>query len=59
MDVRSQSRPARLLGVLAAAVAVVGYVAFGWRFGGDSNPVALAIALVCVAAAVVFTLRGD
>ncbi|NHN61088.1 MULTISPECIES: hypothetical protein [Halorussus] len=59
MDVRNQSKPATLLGALAAVVAVVGYVGFGWRFGGDSDPVALALALVCVAAAVAFTLRGD
>ncbi|MFC4448780.1 hypothetical protein [Halorussus aquaticus] len=59
MVARNESRTATLLGVLAAAVAVVGYVVFGWRFGGDSNPVALGFALLAVVAAVYFTVRSD
>ncbi|WP_276280472.1 hypothetical protein [Halorussus caseinilyticus] len=59
MDVRDQPKPAQLLGALAAVVAVIGYVAFGWRFGGDSDPAAVGLALVAVAAAVFFTVRGE
>ena len=59
MNPRNQSKPAQLVGLALAAVAVVGYVAFGWRFGGDSNPVALGLALVGVAAALYFTVRGE
>ena len=59
MDLDSRSKPAQLLGVLAFVVAVAGYLAFGWRFGGDSNPVALVLALVGVAAAVLFTIRDE
>ncbi|WP_435180927.1 hypothetical protein [Halorussus sp. AFM4] len=59
MDGRNRSKSATLPGVVAAAVGAVGYLAFGWRFGGDSNPVALAAAPVCAAAAVGFTLRGE
>ena len=56
---KSQSKPAQMVGLLVAAVAVVGYVGFGWRFGGESSPVAAGLALVAVAAAVYFTVRGD
>jgi uncharacterized membrane-anchored protein len=45
--------------VAAAAVGLVGYLAFGWRFdGGSSGPVVTALAAVAVALAVVSTLRG-
>lgn len=47
-----------LAGLLACIVGVVGYVVFGWRFGGDtSSPVAVGVALVAVALAVGSTLR--
>jgi len=47
-----------LLAVLACLIGVVGYVAFGWRFGdGTTNPVAFAIAIGAVALAVATTLR--
>ncbi|MFC3477132.1 hypothetical protein [Halobacterium litoreum] len=45
------------VGIAFALVAVVGYVALGWRFGGDTDPAAVAIALVAVALAVGSTLR--
>lgn len=51
-NVIDSSRPLPLVGAVAAVVAVIGYVAFGWRFGGDTSPVAVAIALVAVALAV-------
>jgi len=55
---RSQNRTTRALGLLAFAVAVVGYVFFGWRFSdGASNPVAFGLAIVAVAVAVGVTLR--
>jgi phosphatidylserine synthase len=54
-----RSRRFKGVAVVFAAVAVVGYVAFGWRFGdGTSNPIAFAIALVAVGFAVVSTIRG-
>ncbi|UPV76010.1 hypothetical protein M0R89_08105 [Halorussus limi] len=59
MNPENQSKPALLLGVLFAVVAVVGYVGLGWRFGGESSPVAVGLALVGVAAAVYFTVRGE
>ncbi|UPW02082.1 hypothetical protein M0R88_08295 [Halorussus gelatinilyticus] len=59
MNPKSQSKPAQLVGLLVAAVAVVGYLGFGWRFGGESSPVAVGLALVGVAAAVYFTIRGE
>jgi len=44
--------------VLVAAVALIGYTVFGWRFSdGTSNPIAFGIALVAVGVAVVATLR--
>ena len=47
-----------LVGVLACIVAVVGYVAFGWRFGdGTANPIAIGIALVAVAIAIGSTVQ--
>jgi ABC-type Fe3+-siderophore transport system permease subunit len=53
-----QSRPLPLVGLLFAVVAAVGYVAFDWRFGGDSSPVVLALAAVAVALAVGSELRS-
>jgi hypothetical protein len=44
--------PYALVGVLFAAIALVGMVAFGWEFGGDTEPIALALALVAVVLAV-------
>lgn len=43
----------RFLGLVAAVVGVVGYVAFGWRFGDGGSgglPFALGIAFCVVAA---------
>ncbi|MXR20267.1 hypothetical protein [Halobacterium bonnevillei] len=46
------------IAVLVAAVALIGYTVFGWRFSdGTSNPIAFGIALVAVGVAVVATLR--
>ncbi|WP_128477200.1 hypothetical protein [Halorussus pelagicus] len=59
MNPRSQSKTAQLVGLVVAAVAVVGYVGFGWRFGGESSPVAVGLALAAVAAAAYFTVRGE
>lgn len=48
-----------LVGVLACVVGVVGYVAFGWRFGdATSSPIAIVVALVAVALAVGSTVQG-
>ncbi|WP_232702589.1 hypothetical protein [Halobacterium wangiae] len=50
------SNPLPIVGLLFAVVGVVGYVVFGWRFGGDSSAVANALALVAVAIAVSVTV---
>ena len=56
---RFESNVVRAVGVLAFVVGLVGYVAFGWRFGdGTNSPVALAFALLAVAVAVGATLRN-
>ena len=52
------SRPLPLVGLLFAVTAAVGYVAFDWRFGGDSNPLVLALAGLAVAVAVGSELRS-
>ncbi|WP_232686248.1 hypothetical protein [Halobacterium zhouii] len=46
--------------MLACIVGVVGYVAFGWRFGGDSSPIAVTVALAAVVLALgrEFRARG-
>lgn len=52
------SKPLPLIGLLACAVGLVGYVALGWRFdGGTSSPVAVAVALVAVALAIGSTVQ--
>lgn len=46
-----------LLAVVMAAVGLVGYVVFGWRFdGGASSPLVTALALLAVAVAIGSTL---
>ncbi|WP_135827890.1 hypothetical protein [Halorussus halobius] len=55
---RSQSIAGTAVGVLAFLVGLVGYVAFGWRFGdGASNPLTFGLAVVAVAVAVGLTVR--
>ncbi|WP_134669481.1 hypothetical protein [Halorussus marinus] len=55
---RSTSTATRAIGVAMFVLALVGYVAFGWRFGdGVDSPIALGLALVAVAVAVGATLR--
>lgn len=54
---RANSKYFAIAGVLACLVGAVGYVAFGWRFGGDTSPVAAAVAGVAVALAVGGTVR--
>lgn len=41
-----------LVALAFAVVGVVGYTVFGWRFGGDSSPIALVLAGLAVALAV-------
>lgn len=41
-----------VVAVAFAAIALVGTVAFGWEFGGDTEPIALGLAAVAVAIAV-------
>ena len=56
---RSDSPVLRYVGITAFVVAVVGFVAFGWRFdSAGEGPVAVAVALVCVGLALYSTVRG-
>lgn len=55
---RSGSKLGTLAGLAAFAVGLVGYVGFGWRFGGDGSPVATGLAFVAVAIAVGLTVRN-
>jgi len=54
---RSRSRIGTVVGLAMFVVAVVGYVVYGWRFGGDSSTVATALALVAVAVAIALNVR--
>ena len=55
---RSSSTLGTLVGIAFAAVAVVGYVVFGWRFDGSSGTLPVALALLAVAVAVGWELFG-
>lgn len=44
----SDSRLGTLAGIVFAAIAVFGHVVLGWRFGGSSEPVAVAIAALAI-----------
>lgn len=48
----SQSSPLQYLGALVALIALIGYVAFDWRFGETDGVVPLALDIVCVIIAV-------
>lgn len=52
----SDSGPMQLVGMLVAAVAVVGYVLYDWQFGGEVQPIPAAIAVACVVLAVAVTV---
>jgi multidrug transporter EmrE-like cation transporter len=55
--VRSSSILGVVVGLLAFAVGLVGYVLLGWRFGGESSDFATALGLLAVVVAVVVTVR--
>ncbi|NHN46597.1 hypothetical protein G9464_03165 [Halostella sp. JP-L12] len=44
------------VGVVAAVIGAIGFVAFGWRFGGDSGTVPTAVGVAFAAVAIVWTL---
>lgn len=44
------------VGVVAAVIGVIGFVAFGWRFGGDSGTIPTAVGVAFAAVAVAWTL---
>ena len=48
----NESPSLQLVAAAIALVAVVGYVVFGWRFGGESNTLSTALAVVAVAIAI-------
>ena len=48
----NESPPLQLVAAAIALVADVGYVVFGWRFGGESNTLSTALAVVAVAIAI-------
>jgi hypothetical protein len=52
----TDSSSLRFVGAAVAVVAVIGYVVFGWRFGGDSGTVPTALAVLAVAVGVGVTL---
>lgn len=52
-----RSRITFLVGLAFAVVGLVGFVVFGWRFGGPADPVAVVFAIVAVIAAAVMTVR--
>lgn len=52
----SGSNPLQYVGMLAALVAAVGYVALGWRFGEPNGTVPFALGVVGVVVAVGWTL---
>ena len=55
----SDSSLGTLVGIAFAAVGLVGYVAFGWRFDGSSGPIPLLLAALAVVIAVGLRLAGD
>jgi hypothetical protein len=55
-SVFDDSNPLPIVGLLFATVGLVGYVVFGWRFGGDSTTAANVLALAAVAVAIGATL---
>ncbi|MBP1987620.1 multidrug transporter [Halolamina salifodinae] len=46
-----------LIGLVVAAVALVGTTLLGWEFGAPSGPVPVALGVACVVLAVVSRLR--
>lgn len=52
----SQSPPLQYIGALVAFIAMVGYVAFDWRFGETDGVLPLALGIVCALIAVGWTL---
>ena len=56
---RSNSPLLRYVGIAAFVVAVVGFVAFGWRFdSAGGSPVAVAAAVVAAGLALYSAVRG-
>lgn len=54
---QSRSRLGSLIGLAFAVIGVIGVVFLGWRFGGPTDPLALAFGIAAVVAAVVVTVR--
>lgn len=52
------SRAGRLVGLAAAAVAVVGTVVFGWEFGGPTASVPVAVGLLFAAVGLFVWVRS-
>lgn len=52
----SESRPLRIAGLLTFVIGLVGYAIFGWRFGGDADPVSTVLGVVFAAAAIAWTV---
>lgn len=45
-----------VVGLIAAAIGVVGYTVFGWRFGQADGPVPFALGLLAALLAIVWTV---
>lgn len=52
----SDSKALQFLGAAVFIVAVVGYVAFGWRFGESNGPIPLALGVLFAAIAIGWTV---
>jgi hypothetical protein len=53
---RSRSAAVSAIGAIVALVAVVGYLVFGWSFGGSGDTVPTAIGIIVAVTAVGWTL---
>ena len=56
---RTEWRLLQFVGLVALAIGFVSYVVFGWRFGGASDPLPKALAVVAAAVALVWTLARN
>ena len=56
---RTEWRLLQYVGVVAFAIGLVGYIAFGWRFDGTSEQLPAALAVVAAAVALVWTLARN
>lgn len=56
---RTEWRLLQYVGVVVFAIGLVGYVVFGWEFGGTNDPLPAALAVFAAAVALVWTLARN